>query len=272
MAAQKYRMTPDQAMARLKAKARPDALPHMARYGIATSNAFGVAVPELRKIAREAKRDHALALALWQTGVHDARLLATMVAEPARVNEAAALRLARDFRSWDLCDQCCLNLYRFLPFAHGLVRTLAAREEEFVKRAGFSLLAVLAVHDKRADDPVLLAFLPLIEAGANDPRLLVRKSVNWALRQIGKRNPALNLEAIAAAERILKQGGPARWVASDAMRELRDVKVQARLRSRRSSTEQVPTASPQVSPRSKTARARAVPSGSRPGRTRRPRG
>ena len=266
-------MTPDQAMARLKAKARPDALPHMARYGIDTSNAFGVAVPELRNIAREAKRDHALALALWKTGVHDARLLATMVAEPAKVDQAAALKLARDFRSWDLCDQCCLNLYRFLPFAHALVRTLAAREDEFVRRAGFSLLAVLAVHDKAADDPALLAFMPLIEEGAGDPRLMVRKSVNWALRQIGKRNEALNAAAIASAERIAKQGGPARWVASDALRELKDAKVQSRLRSRPSSGVLAPSA-----PRRKTtapghpARSRAAPSGSRRGRTRRPQG
>lgn len=259
-------MMPDQVMARLKALGRPEALPHMSRYGIDTSNAYGVAVPELRALARELNRDHALALALWKTGVHDARLLATMVAEPARVDQTAALRFARDFRSWDLCDQCCLNLYARLTFAHDLVRVLAAKEEEFVRRAGFSLIAVLAVHDKKADDSVFAAYLPLIEGGATDARLMVRKSVNWALRQIGKRNATLNGQAIEAAERILKQGGVARWVASDALRELNSLKVQARLRSPRTTR---PARSPTAKARSTSPPPRAAPSPASSGRTRR---
>lgn len=226
-------MDGQEAMARLKALGRPEALPHMARYGIDTSNAFGVRVPELRAVARDIGQDHRLAQALWKTGVHDARLLATMIADPLRFDARAADRWARDFRSWDLCDQCCLNLYRRLPFAHDLVRLWCERQEEFVRRAAFSLIAVLAVHEKAADaDRRLLGYLPRIEAASDDPRLMVRKSVNWALRQIGKRNAAMNSAAIETASRIARRGGAARWVASDALRELKSPQVQERLRSR----------------------------------------
>ena len=219
-------------LTRLRVLGRPEALPHMARYGIDTSNAFGVKVPDLRALAREIGRDHGLAQALWRSGVHDARLLATMIADPGRVDARAADRWARDFRSWDLCDQCCLNLYRALPSAHDLVLRWCDRDEEFVRRAAFSLIAVLAVHDKTVDDKRFVAYLTLIENASDDSRLMVRKSVNWALRQIGKRNQALNAAAIESGMRIAKRGRPARWVASDALRELRSPQVQARLRSR----------------------------------------
>ena len=219
-------------LTRLKALGRPDALPHMARYGIDTSNAFGVKVPDLRVLAREIGVDHRLALALWKSGVHDARLLATMIADPAKLDMRAAERWARDLRSWDLCDQCCLNLYRRLSFTHDLVGRWGERDEKFVRRAAFSLIAVLAVHEKTAGDARLLAYLPLIEVASDDPRLMVRKSVNWALRQIGKRNAALNAAVIEAGLRIAAHGSLACWVASDALRELRSPQVQARLRSR----------------------------------------
>ncbi|MGD9536552.1 MAG: DNA alkylation repair protein [Alphaproteobacteria bacterium] len=221
----------EEVVARLRVLGRPAALPHMARYGIDTSNAFGVAVPALRRLAREIGRDHALAGELWASGIHDARLLAGMIADPARLNAADAEAWALDFRSWDLCDQCCLNLFRHLPFAHELAARWQAHEREFVRRAAFSLIAVLAVHDKAAGDDRFAAYLPLIEVASGDPSPMVRKSVNWALRQIGKRNAALNAAAIRAAERIAKRGGTARWVASDALRELRSPSVQARLRS-----------------------------------------
>ena len=224
-------MQVDEVVARLRALGRPAALPAMARYGIDTSSAFGVAVPARRLLAREIGRNHALAGELWSSGIHDARLLAGMIADPARLNAADAEAWALDFRSWDLCDQCCLNLFRHLPFAHDLAARWQGHEREFVRRAAFSLIAVLAVHDKTAGDDRFAACMPLIEAASGDPSPMVRKSVNWALRQIGKRNVALNTVAIRAAERIAKRGDKARWVAGDALRELRSPPVQARLRS-----------------------------------------
>jgi 3-methyladenine DNA glycosylase AlkD len=251
-----------QVLRRLQRLARPDALAGMARYGIDTANAYGVSVSALRTLARELGRDQALARALWASGVHDARLLATMVAEPGAVSAKQAAAWARDFRSWDLCDQCCLNLLRHVAFAHELARDWATRKEEFVRRAAFSLIAVLAVHDKAAPDARFERHLPLIEAAADDPRPMVRKSVNWALRQIGKRNRALNGAAIAAAERIALRGGAARWVASDALRELKAQPVQARLQTR---------AVPRATAPSRSGRTRTPPgSARRPARTRRP--
>jgi len=203
----------------------------MARYGIDISNAYGVAVPELRRLAREIGHDHVLAMALWASGVHDARLLASMIADPASFSLEGADAWARDFRSWDLCDQCCLNLFRRLQFAHDLARRWRGHAQEFVRRAAFSQIAVLAVHDKNADDDRFVIYLPLIEAASDDSSQMVRKSVNWALRQIGKRNVAFNALAIEAAERIATRGGVASWVAGDALRELRSSRVQDRLRS-----------------------------------------
>jgi 3-methyladenine DNA glycosylase AlkD len=262
-------MTLDEVMRRLAALGRPGALPQMARYGIDTSHALGVAVPGLRRLARTLGRDHALALALWRSGVHDARLLATMVADPARIDEAAAERLARDFRSWDLCDQCCLNLYRHLPFAHALARAFAAHQAEFVRRAGFSLIAVLAVHDKQGGDAAFAGFLALIEAAADDPRPMVRKSVNWALRQIGKRSATLHAPALATAERIEAKGGAARRVGSDALRELRSPPVLARLAARAARPAE---ARPRQAPRAAAAAAPRDRTRHRPGSGHRPAG
>jgi 3-methyladenine DNA glycosylase AlkD len=253
-------MSVDEILARLKALGRAEALPQMARYGIDTTNAYGVAVPALRELAGKLGRDHALATGLWASGVHDARLLAGMIAEPARMSVADAEAWAREFRSWDLCDQCCLNLFRHLRFAHELAGRWHDHDMEFVRRAAFSLIAVLAVHDKRAEDVCFAAYLALIEAAASDSSLMVRKSVNWALRQIGKRNAALNAAATKAAERIAKQGGAARWVASDALRELRSLPVQARIGA------SAPTSPPA------SARSRRLPGSARPrSRTPRPR-
>jgi 3-methyladenine DNA glycosylase AlkD len=215
----------------------------MARYGIKVDDAFGVSVYELRRIARPLARDHALALALWATGNHEARLLATMVDDPALVDEAQMEAWVLDLDSWDICDQLTSNLLDKTALAYEKARAWAARDEEFVKRAAFALIAALAWQDKEAPDERILAFLPLIEEHAGDPRNFVKKAVNWALRNIGKRNLARNAAAIACAERIraaadARAGGPrggdpsaraARWVASDALRELTSDKVQARL-------------------------------------------
>lgn len=206
---------------RLRALGTPENVAGMARFGINPDHAVGVSVTTLRRMARETGKDHALALALWATGVHEARILASMVEEPERVTRAQAERWVRAFDSWDLCDQCCMNLFRKTPHAWDLARQWTGREETFGKRAGFALLATLAVHEKEAPDEAFRAFLPVIEAEAKDPRNFVRKAVNWALRQIGKRDPALRKEALALARRLAASDErSARWVGKDAVREL----------------------------------------------------
>jgi 3-methyladenine DNA glycosylase AlkD len=221
----------DRVMAGLKAKADPSQKEGMARYGIATDTALGgITLPTIRAMAKGIGKDHQLALALWSTGVHEARLLAPMIDDPALVTEEQAEAWVGDFRSWDVCDQCCSNLLDKTPFAYPKVVEWTYREEEFVKRAGFVLMATLAVHDKKAPDRTFLEMLPIIEEGAADERNFVKKAVNWALRQIGKRNLALNAAAVEAAERIAEQESrAARWVANDALRELRSEAVLDRL-------------------------------------------
>jgi 3-methyladenine DNA glycosylase AlkD len=222
--------TADAVLARLRSLADPSRLAGMARYGIATEHAYGVTVAEIRALAKDLGRDHDLAAALWATGVHEARILASLVDDPARVDEAQMERWAGDFDSWDLCDQVCANLFRHTPPAYRTAVEWAAREELFVKRAGFALMAGLVVADKRADDARFAAFLaPLAEHG-DDDRDLVRKGASWALRSIGKRSAGLHELALAtAAELAARPGRGARWVGSDALRELRDPKVLARL-------------------------------------------
>jgi 3-methyladenine DNA glycosylase AlkD len=155
------------------------------------------------------------------------------VDEPAKVTEAQLERWARDFDSWDICDGVCSNLFDRTPFARGKAIEWSARREEYVKRAGFVLMAALAVHDKKAPDALFREFLPLIEREATDERNFVKKAVNWALRQIGKRNGALNRDAIAAAKRIRRiDSKAARWIAADALRELQSAAVQERLKGK----------------------------------------
>ncbi len=202
----------------------------MARYGINVSQAFGVSVVELRTIAKRLGIDHELALLLWETGNHEARILAAMVDDPAQVGGEQLEAWVSAFDSWDLCDQVCSNLFDRTSAAYAKAAEWAGRDEEFVKRAGFALMAALSVHDKAADDAAFLAFLPLVEREAGDERQYVKKAVNWALRQIGKRDRALNRAAIATAERVRAQGSrSARWIASNALRELLSDKVQQRL-------------------------------------------
>jgi 3-methyladenine DNA glycosylase AlkD len=215
----------------LKSRGSPAAVKGMARFGISSKNTLGVSIPTIRGLAKKLGKDHALALALWESGIHEARLLAPMVDEPVKVTEAQMEKWVRDFDSWDVCDQCCSNLFDRTRLAYGKAAEWARREPEFVKRAGFALMAALAVHDKDADDKAFATFFELIEKGSTDERNFVKKAVNWALRQIGKRNARLNREALAAAKEISKLKSPAaRWVASDAIRELRSGAVQSRLR------------------------------------------
>jgi 3-methyladenine DNA glycosylase AlkD len=217
---------------RLKSLANAEAVAGMARYGINPENTLGVSVPVLRKMAREIGRNHLLAQELWSSGVHEARILASMVDDPRLVSEEQMEAWAAGFDSWDVCDQCCGNLFDKTEFAYRKAVEWAARDGEFVKRAGFALMAWLAFHDKRAPDEAFLAFLPVIKRESVDGRNYVRKAVNWALRHIGKRNAALNIMAIQTAKEIQAMGSkPGRWIAADALRELTSEKVQERLRA-----------------------------------------
>jgi 3-methyladenine DNA glycosylase AlkD len=205
----------------LKQKADPVYLAGMQRYAIDATHAMGVRLPELRKLAKIIKKDHALALELWDTGLHEARMLASMIDDPAMVTEDQIDNWARDFNSWDLCDQVCGNLFDRTPFAIPKAIEFSARDDEFVKRAGFVLMAEYAVHHKSAPNETFIALLLIIEREACDNRNFVKKAVNWALRQIGKRNNILKLEAIQTAQKILKQNHKsAKWIAANALTEL----------------------------------------------------
>jgi 3-methyladenine DNA glycosylase AlkD len=210
----------DAVLARLHALADPARLAGMARYGIGGGTAIGVTVAELRTLAKELGRSHALAAQLWDSGVHEARILASLVEEPTAVDEAQLDRWVTDLDSWDLCDQLCQNLVRHTPCAWAQALEWSGREEPFVKRAGFATMAGLAVADKKADDERFAPLLRAVAERADDDRPIVRKGASWALRQIGKRNPALRDRAVEIAL-ALRDGGPgARWVGSDALREL----------------------------------------------------
>lgn len=221
-------------LARLRALADPTRLAGMARYGIATEHAYGVTVAELREVARELGRDHDLAAALWDSGVHEARILASLVDDAALVDEGQFERWAAGFDSWDLCDQVCQNLFRYAAPAWQKAAEWTQRPELFVRRAGFSLIAGLAVADKQADDERFAPLLEPLAAGADDDRPLVRTGASWALRSIGKRSPGLNAAAVETALRLQGTAGRGgRWVGTDALRELRSEAVQRRLASRR---------------------------------------
>ena len=218
---------------KLEALSNPKAVAGMARYGINPENTFGVSIPNLRKLAKEIGADHALAQQLWASGIHEARILASMIDKPEMVTDRQMESWARDFDSWDVCDGCCANLFHKTKLAYPKVAEWSQSEKEFVKRAAFTLMAVLAVHDKKATDADFIKFLPLLKRESTDGRNYVKKAVNWALRQIGKRNLNLNKRAIETAKEIQKiDSGSARWIASDAIRELTSEKVQRRLADR----------------------------------------
>ena len=203
----------------------------MARFGIDTGRAVGVTVTELRRFARALGRDHELAAALWASGVHEARLLASLVDEPAMVSEAQMEAWVADLDSWDVCDGVCGNLFDRTPFALDKAVEWSSREPEFEKRAAFALMASAAVHRKDLPDAAFASLLPVIREQAIDERNYVKKAVSWALRQIGKRSSGLNSLAVRTAEQIERiDSRAARWVGRDALRELRSDAVQARLR------------------------------------------
>jgi 3-methyladenine DNA glycosylase AlkD len=216
---------------RLHSKARPEQLTGMAKYGITVEQRLGVSVPDMRQLAKEIGRDHGLALRLWQTGVAEARILAAMIDDPGELTEEQMEHWVKDINSWDVCDQVCMNLFEKNELAWKKVIDWSGREEEFVRRTAFSLVACLAWHDKKASDKKFIGLLPVIVRGATDERNFVKKAVNWALRNIGKRNLNLNRAATDAAEEIQRlDSKAARWVASDALRELKSEAVRKRLK------------------------------------------
>jgi 3-methyladenine DNA glycosylase AlkD len=208
-------------LAQLKGLAKPGNLAGMARFGMNPEGRLGLSVPEMRRIAKDAGRDHLLALGLWKSGIAEARIVASLVDEPERVTAAQMDRWVRAFDSWDVCDQTCGNLFDKTPFAWSKARTWSRDKREYVKRAGFALMAYLAWHDKPASDSAFLSFFPSIRRGATDDRNFVKKAVSWALRTIGKRNHRLRSAALreARALRALDDKA-ARWVGADVEREL----------------------------------------------------
>ncbi len=214
-------MTSAEILRKLKSLRNERTIAGMARFGINPTGTLGISVVTLRKMAKEIGKDHALALELWKSGIHEARILAAFIDEPKLVTKKQMEAWALDFDSWDVCDQVCGNLFDRTPEAWQLAKAWAKRKEEFVRRAGFVLMATLAVHDKKATDSDFEPFFPLMLKYATDDRNFVKKAINWALRQIGKRNQNLaRLAARTANEMKQLDSSAARWIASDALREL----------------------------------------------------
>jgi len=216
---------------RLQSKAQPEQLKGMAKYGMAVEQRLGVSVPDMRKLAKEIGRDHKLALDLWKTGIAEARIVASLVGDPDKLTEEQMEDWVKGINSWDVCDQVCMNLFEKNQLAWKKIVDWSEREEEFVKRTAFSLIACLAWHDKKASDEKFIELFPVIIREATDERNFVKKAVNWALRNIGKRNLNLNEAAINTAREIQRLDSKvARWIAADAIRELESAAIQSRLR------------------------------------------
>ena len=223
-------MTPTAVLAWLERRGTRRNIAGMARFGITSPKAFGVSMATMRPLVRKLGHDHALAQALWNSGWHEARILASFVDEPARVTAAQMDRWARDFDNWAVCDSVCFHLFDRTPHAWKKAAQWSRNDSEFITRAAFALMAGLTVHDQGSPDPPFVRLLPIIERGARDPRNFVKKAVSWALRQIGKRNLSLNGAAITVARRLAAaHDGPRRWVGKDALREIAGPAVQRRL-------------------------------------------
>ncbi|HBX49493.1 MAG: DNA alkylation repair protein [Bacteroidetes bacterium RIFOXYA12_FULL_35_11] len=217
------KITTDEIKSRLEAAGSEKNKEGMQRFGICFEKAFGAPLPIIRTLAKEIGKNHELAMELWENPYHEIKLLATMIAEPKKLNSELMDKWAAKFYSWDICDQCCANLFRNNLLAWEKAIIWCKDDREFVKRAGFVLMAQLCVKDKKADDKKFEAFFPYLIEGAEDERNMVKKAVNWALRQIGKRNISLNEKALDTAEIIYKKGNKAaRWIAADAIRELKE--------------------------------------------------
>jgi len=230
-------MTVTEIIKRLESLGRPENVAGMERFGIVTNKSFGISTPELKAFAREVKKQaedrHTLALALWETGIYEARVIAFLIDDPKKVTRKQMDTWAADFDNWATVDGTCGYLFCRTPSAYEKAVEWSAKKPEFIKRAGFSLMAYLSVHDKKADDAKLAAFLPVIERYSDDDRNFVKKAVNWALRQIGKRNLELNKLAMETAERItLRTTKAAHRIAADALRELTSDTIRERLQKK----------------------------------------
>ena len=225
--------TVEEVMHELQSKAKPDQIEGMAKFAIVGDQRMGVSVPEMRKIAKAVGKNHQLALDLWETGVPEGMIVAGMIAEPEKLTDEQMEDWVVDINSWDICDQVCMNLFEKTPLAEKKINEWSVREEEFVKRTAYALIACLAWHDKQAGDEEFIKYFPIIVAGSTDERNFVKKAVNWALRNIGKRNQNLNEQALLCARQIQEiDSKSARWIASNARRELESDKIQERLRKK----------------------------------------
>ena len=221
----------EEVLEKLKSNSRPEQLEGMARYGMAVERRLGVSIPDIRKIAKELGKDNKLAIELWKTGIAEARIIAAMIDDPEKLTEGQMEDWVKDINSWDVCDQVCMNLFEKTPLAWQKIIDWSEREEEFVKRTAFALIACLAWHDKKAEDEKFIELFPVIMRGAVDERNFVKKAVNWALRNIGKRNLNLNKAAMNAAKEIHRlDSKAARWIAFDTLRELESEAVQMRFK------------------------------------------
>lgn len=215
----------------LEENSNPANLAGMAKVGITPDFAFGTKIPIIRAIAKRVKRNHALGLRLWEKNNRETQILASMIAEPKMVTEELMEQWVLEFNYWEICDQVIMNLFEKTPFAYKKCYEWSEREEEFVKRAGFVLMARLAVSDKKAENSEFLKFLPIIKQHAQDERNMVKKGINWALRQIGKRNRTLNIEAVKTTREILMiDNKHAQWIAKDALKELTNEAILKRLK------------------------------------------
>lgn len=216
---------------KLKSQADDKNKQGMVRFGINPKGTLGVSVPVLRKMAKDIGKNQELSLKFWDSGIHEAKLLAVFIGEPDKVTEKQMEKWVKDIDSWDVCDQLCGNLFDKTPFAYKKIYQWVKRKEEFIRRTGFVLMATLSVHDKKAGNKEFEKFFPLIKKYSTDERNFVKKAVNWALRQIGKRNLSLNKKTIKLAKEIQKiDFKSARWIANDAIRELTSNSVQQRLK------------------------------------------
>ena len=223
----------DDILKRLKSLSDPRTVEGMAKYGITPERTYGVSIPNLRKIAKEIGKDHEFAQKLWGSDIRETRILASMIDKPETVTEEQMEEWVKDFDYWEICDQCCQNLFIKTDFAYQKAVDWSGRDEEFVKRAGFALMAWLAFKDKKAKDEQFEKFFPIIKREATDNRNFVKKAVNWALRQIGKRNLNLNMKAIETTKKIQKtESKSAKWIAHDAIKELTSDAIQERLKKR----------------------------------------
>jgi len=205
----------------------------MARFGINPKNNLGISIYKLRPLAKEIGKNHELSLKLWNSGIHDARLLAVFIEDPSNVTEKQMELWAKDFDSWDVCDQACTSLFDLTFFAWKKIYEWAERDEEFVKRAAFSIIAGLSFHDKKSPDEKFEELFEIIKRESIDERNYVKKAVNWALRNIGKRNLSLNKKAIKVAKEIKNiDSKSAKWIANDAIKELKSSKIQERLKKK----------------------------------------